>query len=78
MTDYRPENRLTCCSALSANLAMMRDLGKESQTFGHWKHKLGGNGLMLYPDFLMNPFAVKALTKMREKKLKKKEENAKQ
>jgi len=68
MTDYRPENMVSCCSALSANLAMMRDLGRGSHTYGHWKHKFGAGALNIYADFIINPLAIKGLTSIRERK----------
>lgn len=59
MTMNRPTDMLTTTDTQSANLAMMRDLGKESWCFGHWKHQLTGFGASLLPDSVFGPNAIK-------------------
>eukprot|EP00351_Strombidinopsis_sp_SopsisLIS2011_P002405 CAMPEP_0116886006 /NCGR_PEP_ID=MMETSP0463-20121206/19651_1 /TAXON_ID=181622 /ORGANISM="Strombidinopsis sp, Strain SopsisLIS2011" /LENGTH=72 /DNA_ID=CAMNT_0004545585 /DNA_START=699 /DNA_END=917 /DNA_ORIENTATION=- len=38
MTDMKPKDCLETCSTTQANEGMMRDLGKEAKTHGHFKH----------------------------------------
>eukprot|EP00351_Strombidinopsis_sp_SopsisLIS2011_P005791 CAMPEP_0116888698 /NCGR_PEP_ID=MMETSP0463-20121206/23854_1 /TAXON_ID=181622 /ORGANISM="Strombidinopsis sp, Strain SopsisLIS2011" /LENGTH=141 /DNA_ID=CAMNT_0004553991 /DNA_START=478 /DNA_END=903 /DNA_ORIENTATION=- len=59
MTLDRPTDMLSTTDTRSGNLGMMRELGKESWSFGHWKHKLTGFGVTLFPDSILGPNAIK-------------------
>jgi len=49
MNGYRPKTCLSICSTEQACEGMMRDIGKESHTFGHIKHWLSGASLDYVP-----------------------------
>lgn len=59
MTLDRPTDMLSTTDTRSGTLGMMRELGKESWCFGHWKHKLTGFGVSLFPDSVLGPNAIK-------------------
>lgn len=40
MTDMKAEDCMSTCSPAQANKAMFKQIGKEAQTHGHWKHWL--------------------------------------
>jgi len=46
---------------------MMRDLGKESETFGHWKHCFTGTLVGQIPESILAPGSLKANIALYEK-----------
>lgn len=50
---------MTTCTTTQANEAMMRDIGKTNQTYGHLKHWLAGAAMESMPISIMAKGAMK-------------------
>jgi len=63
MADYRPTDCLSTCSTIQATEGMMRDIGKENQTYGHFKHWLTGASMESIPMNLFGKYFAEDMTK---------------
>mmetsp|Transcript_5242 Transcript_5242/g.3684 ORF Transcript_5242/g.3684 Transcript_5242/m.3684 type:complete len:111 (-) Transcript_5242:107-439(-) len=53
LTYNKPADVMSVTTPRLACLAMMRELGNESHSAGHIKHKISISNMMMFPDFML-------------------------
>mmetsp|Transcript_36181 Transcript_36181/g.49022 ORF Transcript_36181/g.49022 Transcript_36181/m.49022 type:complete len:154 (+) Transcript_36181:546-1007(+) len=70
MTGHKAVDTFRCTNTTDAINAMYPDLGKQSHTHGHWKHKLTGRQFGWLPEKTFANIAIKDATKQFERNQK--------